>query len=174
VSAGLAATAADSLGQLREWRALDLIYARLATGESGPVRAQLANALARLVGDEALLYMLVKTAAMDREVAVDRLLRGLARRCERRMGLPLESGWLREALLAYQQGELRTAGRRLAEVSRSLAAARPEDFHLPVAAARLALLELLHEAAEERDLGLEEVLLGIVVIREILHRLSER
>jgi HEAT repeat protein len=170
----LAAVAADSLGQLREWRALDLIYARLATEEAGPVRGQLANALARLVGDEALLYMLLKATSMDREVAVDRLLRSLARRCERRLELPEAAAWLQEALRAYQQADFRTAGQKLALLGRHLAATRPDDFQSPVAAARLALLELLHEAAAERPLSRAEVLLGMVAARELLHRLAER
>jgi len=170
----LAAAAADSLGQLREWRALDLIYARLATEQSEPGRGQLANALARLVGDDALLYMLLKATPLDREVAVDRLLRSLIRRCQRRWGLPQAAVWLQETLTAYQQGDLRTAGQRLALVGRHLAATRPDDFQQPVAAARLALLELLQEASGERDLGPEEILLGMVTVREMLHRLSER
>lgn len=170
----LAAAAADSLGQLREWRALDLIYARLATEQSEPVRGQLANALARLIGDEALLYMLLKATSLDREVAVDRLLRSLIRRCQRRWELPQPAVWLRQALMAYHQGDLRAAGQRLAQVARYLAATRPDDFQQPVAAARWALMELLQEATEERDLRLEEVLLGMVTIREMLHRLAER
>lgn len=170
----LAAAAADSLGQLREWRALDLIYARLATEPSEPVRGQLANALARLVGDDALLYMLLKASPLDREVAVDRLLRSLIRRCQRRWGLPQAAAWLQEALTAYQQGNLCTAGQVLALVGQHLATTRPEEFQQPVAAARLALLELLQEASRERDLGQEEVLVGMVALREMLHRLSER
>lgn len=90
------------------------------------------------------------------------------------MELPEAAAWLREALTAYQQADYRTAGQKLAQLGRHLAGTRPADFQSPVATAQLVILDLIHEATAERALWLEEVLLGLVAVRELLHHLAER
>jgi MFS family permease len=171
---GLLAAVADSLGKLREWRAVELVYALLHTEPTPAVRGQLANALARFAGDEALLYTLLKAEEMEREVAVDRLLRGLRRRCERRLHLEEQAPLLEAALKAYQRADWPAAGRALARLGDELAQVRPEAFQGPEDTVRLTLLQLVEEAAQERPLSLEEVLLALVTVREMLHRLPDR
>jgi HEAT repeat protein len=165
---------ADSLGKLREGRAVELVYALLDAERTQVVRSQLVNALARFAGDEAFLYTLLKASEMDREVAVDRLLRGLRRRCERRLGLGEQAPLLQEALESYQRADWQTAGRALARLGHELSQTRPDAFQKPAETVRLTLLQLVDEAAQERNLSLEEVLLALVTVREMLHRLAER
>lgn len=171
---GLLAAVADSLGKLREWRAVELVYALLHSERTQAVRGQLANALARFAGDEAFLYTLLKAGEMEREVAVDRLLRGLRRRCERRWGLEKQGWLLQVALESYQRADWQAAGQALARLGNELARARPEAFQKPEETVRLTLLQLVEEAAQERPLSQEEVLLALVTVREMLHRLPER
>jgi len=168
------AVVADSLGKLREWRALERIFARLEAEPTPSVRAQLANALARLLGDEAFLYALLKASPMDREVAVDRLLRGLRRRVRRREELAELAPMVEEVLAAYGREDRAAAGRTLARIGERLAARRPDHFDAPQSAARWTLLQLVAQAAQARDLWPEEVLLAMVAVREMLVRLEGR
>jgi hypothetical protein len=90
------------------------------------------------------------------------------------LGLGEQAPLLQEALESYQRANWQAAGRALARLGHELSQVRPDAFQRPSETVRLTLLQLVDEAAQERALSLEEVLLALVTVREMLHRLAER